>query len=224
MMRVPSWAVGMAARHSLQQHEVLWHFTASSGWREELPAYDYVILNLRKCTKGLPLLPRTASFSEAPPADPSAEWEPMKMADWALAKYLKAFLERIGADGGQEVFDSLDGRPLVPYQAAVRRGAWAGVWKTLSAAFRTQRAAYRRLLGGRCAPEIIEGAEARLLPLDAPQGALRLPHPYPAPEASDAIPIRCTFVHFHAAKHQEECPTALSLEDVYAPSASTMVR
>merc|ERR1712224_279217 len=180
-------------------------------------ALDYAVLNLRKCTKGLPLLPKKGIFAEPPASDPSDEWEPAVLSNFTLAAYLRAFLERLAFPGGEHLHDSLDGRLLVPYQAVVPRAVWAELWASLAGAFRTQRSAYRRLVGGRCAPEISECANPRFL--DKMTGELRKQSSSSEPKD---IPVRRTFVHFAPEKFRDRCGSgAAVLEDVYEPPYNT---
>jgi hypothetical protein len=221
MFRVPAWAMSMAASHHLRQHDVLWRYKEHPQWHQVMQAFDYVVLNLRKCTNGLPLIPKTATFAEVPASDPSNEWEPAVLIDFTLAAYLRAFLERLGLPGGEHFHDSLDGRLLVPYQAAVPRAVWAELWASLTRAFRTQRAAYRRLVGGRCAPEVSEGASPRFLSPDKVTAGLSKRSSSPQ---SKSIPVQRTFVHFAPQGLRDRCGSGASvLEDVYDPPYSALI-
>lgn len=110
----------------------------------------YVVLCLRKCTKGPPLLPSSS--------DPDG-WVQAERDGFNLTSYLRAFLAHVGAN--EEVYDVYNGQPLVPYQAALRRDAWENAWAAIGAQFKEQRAAYRWMFGGNCGPEISESKEPR---------------------------------------------------------------
>jgi hypothetical protein len=128
---------------------------------------EYVVLSLRKCTRGLPLLPkeswRPAVDEVDMPActDPNVNWYPIASEEFTLANYLKKFLQCIGVD--VPIYDQMDGAHLVPYQAIVRRDEWSKAWNMLSGPFKQQRTAYRRFVGGRCAPEIVAGTTPRFV-------------------------------------------------------------
>lgn len=110
----------------------------------------YVVLCLRKCTKGPPLLPSSS--------DPDG-WVQAERDGFNLTSYLRAFLAHVGAS--EEVYDAYNGQLLVPYQAALRRDAWERGWAAIGTQFKEQRAAYRWMFGGNCGPEISESKEPR---------------------------------------------------------------
>lgn len=70
-----------------------------------------------------------------------------------MPKFLRAFLSRLGCND-IPIYDSLDGRYLVPFQAAVCRKDWERAWSILEAPFRVQRSHYRKSLGVKQAPEL----------------------------------------------------------------------
>jgi len=122
----------------------------SPMWRKARDDSQYVLISLRKCSHGGPLLPCTS-----PPVAVSV-WEQTDThgrSRMPVAEYLREFLKRVGVSG-VTVHDSLDGQYLVPYQAAIRRGEWDRAWKTLEEPYKAQRAAYRWLFGGSSAPEL----------------------------------------------------------------------
>ena len=63
-----------------------------------------------------------------------------------------------------QVFNSLDGRPLVPYQAALLRSSWQPLRLAFTEAFSLQKTAYRRANGGTTAPNVHEDVRPRFLP------------------------------------------------------------
>lgn len=63
-----------------------------------------------------------------------------------------------------QVFNSLDGRQLVPYQAALLRSNWSQVRLAFIEAFFLQKTAYRRANGGTTAPNVHEDVRPRFLP------------------------------------------------------------
>lgn len=64
-----------------------------------------------------------------------------------FSQYLEQFLEYLLGEQ-IDVFSSLDGRQLVPYQAAVLRQKWSRIRMVFSDAFSLQKTAYRRANGG----------------------------------------------------------------------------
>lgn len=185
LKRVPTWALALGGAHYLDWQSLKWmaRYRASMVYREATEgAESYIIVRLRKYVKGPPLLPSS---------EPGMDWEPAQLEAFTLPVYLRTFLARLGVD--VEVYGTLDGRRLVPYQAVVRRGAWERAWALMEGPFLSQKAAYRRLLGGTTAPELKLGVDPRFVPL-APASAA------PAAKATSSrsmrLPVRSTFVHF----------------------------
>lgn len=80
-----------------------------------------------------------------------------------FSQYLEIFLEYLLGER-IDVFSSLDGRQLVPYQAAVLRQQWSRIRTVFSDAFSLQKTAYRRANGGTTAPNVHEDVKPRFLP------------------------------------------------------------
>lgn len=92
------------------------------------------------------------------------------------------------------VFSSLDGRQLVPYQAAVLRQQWLRIRTIFSDAFSLQKTAYRRANGGTTAPNVHEDVKPRFVPqhsLDA-SAVERCCLPQEAPQHK--VVVRRTFL------------------------------
>jgi len=68
-------------------------------------------------------------------------------------------LDRLNIDA--EVLDSLDGRKLAPYQAAMRRDDWQKIQDQVADILVSQRQAYRRMFRGSGSPAILEAQEPR---------------------------------------------------------------
>lgn len=120
----------------------------------------YMVLALRRCKKGPPLLPRRGDLACGTPHDDACAghgcrcalgWEQATMH--GLPGYLRELLVRLNLHD-VPVFDRLHGRRLARYQAVLRRTDWERAWRIIEGPFRDQRAAYRRLFGGAVAPEI----------------------------------------------------------------------
>mmetsp|Transcript_59435 Transcript_59435/g.137329 ORF Transcript_59435/g.137329 Transcript_59435/m.137329 type:complete len:441 (+) Transcript_59435:36-1358(+) len=155
--RVPAWALDkmpnaadfvaqwVAAFRGSRLCAVL---EAEEGLRE------YMVLALRKCERGPPLMP--VSFEED-------TWAPCDREFFSVSQYLQMFAEKAGVD--LLVYDSMDGQHVVPYQAVVSRAGWHQAEAQFMDYFRLQRAAYRRIFGGSAAPVIKADVEARFVPV-----------------------------------------------------------
>lgn len=185
-LRVPDWLVSMQARVYHLQHNALWKFSESKEYREVIESLDYVVLSLRKCMKGHPLLPSGPISEKISVATPSDCWEQPSWENFTLAAYLTTFLRSLGVEDVQ-LYDRLDGRDLVWYQAAVLRGAWWRACAVLAEPLRLHGIAYRRMLGGRHAPELSEGRVPRFKHV---QTSSANEHP------DMVLPVFKTFVHF----------------------------
>ena len=106
-----------------------------------------------------------------------------------FSEYLELFLEALGEK--IDVFNTLDGRQLVPYQAAVLQRQWSSVRFMFGEAFSLQKTAYRRANGGTTAPNVHEDVKPRFLP--QPPGAQSLPEET-RPPATHKIVVRRTFL------------------------------
>jgi hypothetical protein len=155
------------------------------------PDSTYVVLSLRKCTRGVPLLPLHKDACEECPE----EWEQLKQVV-PLPEYLRELLRRLEIRD-VEVFDSLDGGKVVPYQAVVQQRAWERAWLCLEAPWGCMRVAYRRKLGGGHAPKLEVGTEPKYVKLspDAPAETVESSDDEEVHGAS-GVPVRGTFVHY----------------------------
>jgi hypothetical protein len=130
----------------------------------------YIVIMLKRCANGPPLLPMERNGS--------LEWVAFE-GDFSCATYLKKLLERLkGDDWSSLILDDLNDQPLVWYQATVAEDNWRFVWDALLKPFSEQRRAYRGLYKTKKAPEIFFGVEARFqadveaqLQTDAPASA-----------------------------------------------------
>jgi len=105
-----------------------------------------------------------------------------------LAEYIQELLVLIGSSHVR-VHDSLDGRPVVHYQAVVSVADWESVESQLEIVMNVQRAYYRRTYGGTQAPSLKIDVDARHYFEDTAPKQLSKPF-------SQEIPVRGTFVHF----------------------------
>lgn len=144
----------------------------------------YVVVSIRKCDRGVAMLPELRGSPEIVQA--CAEWTPWSDPKRPFSLYLQDFLACIG-QSDVPVYGSLDGRPLVSYQAVVRRCDWERIGDTTMTSFRAQRSAYRRLHGGKATPCLSLSLEPRFQVESMDRSRL---------ESRQAIPVRGTFVHF----------------------------
>lgn len=223
LKRVPGWATAKIAQLYMRQHEWIGRFQASPGYAEyvkpalevELPE-GYIVVNLRKVSKVSPLLPTRQLKDIDLQADPVENWTPATSDGFTLAAYLRSFLSAMDVD--LEAHDSIDGRKLVNYQAAVRRDEWEHAWQLLEAPFKAQGSAYRRLFGGRRAPELTVSTDPRFVGSAAVKASGSPTLTCDPPPGLGSIPVKHTFVHFGGAQPSPRCNggTATTLEDLEA--------
>lgn len=194
---VPSWALSKLVRHFSTKHAWVPAFRASPHWRLALEDPNgFVVLSIRKCPRGPPLLPKLTMLEDTPDRDPklcALESDPSHWVaaprDFELPSYLMEFFARLGVT--VVLHQSWDGLRLIHYQAAVQRKLWLEVWPAVDAAWKVQRAAYRRLHGGTCAPEIAAGLVAKFVP-----NTFVPPVTTGEREGAKRIPVVRTFLHF----------------------------
>jgi len=145
--------------------------------------------------------------------NPSDEWSPVDFDVFTLADYLRSFLRMLGIDA-VDVYDVLDGRQLVPYQATMQRRAWARASVAMEGPFSVHRTVYRRMFGGKHAPEVAEGKEPRFRSWESSgedwQSGL---------QRQSSIPVVRTFVHFSESSADFKIGVASTLEDLQSGHA-----
>lgn len=87
-------------------------------------------------------------------------FEPRKK--FCFAEYLRQFLERLGHQ--VPIYDTLDGKTLVPYQCVMVRESWMELRRDVLAALKLQKMAYRFRHGGTTAPSLVEDVCPRVTP------------------------------------------------------------
>ena len=157
----------------------------------------YIILAIQSWQRGPPFLPTI----DVKPTVTIAAGAQLGLTSWSrfrpsgekflFSEYLLLFLEALGER--IEVFDSFDGRQLVPYQAAVLRHEWSRVSFAFSEAFSLQKTAYRRANGGTTAPNVHEDVKPRFLP-QGPRASISLPDPHETRVPQHKIVVRRTFL------------------------------
>ncbi|CAE7299201.1 unnamed protein product [Symbiodinium natans] len=134
----------------------------------------YMVLSLRTCPQGRPLLPCTSPdymlgaedssvvLLDLPIGSPESLYPAWfrPMGEFNFPNFLQLFLVSIGCPEVQ-VFNTMDGALLVPYQAVVQRSQWEQVASRFDAAWKVHKTAYRKLNSSKHAPTISEGRSPR---------------------------------------------------------------
>jgi hypothetical protein len=117
----------------------------------------YVVVEVRGCEKGPPLLPKRS-------LDSDERWSPPEDRYQHFANYLVQcmwFLHE--EDWSDRILPHIKGENLVRYQAAVREKEWRMLWEALLKPFADQRVAYRGVHKCRKAPDVFFGVNARFV-------------------------------------------------------------
>jgi len=126
---------------------------------------QYVVLSLKACSRGFPMLPagpvveQLGAVGSVLLPDGQA-WVQPPACEKGFPKFLQLFLDAIGC-GHVQVFDNLDGRPLMCWQAVVLRKDWELVSPIFEESWKCGRAAYRKLYKTKAAPCVSVVAEPR---------------------------------------------------------------
>lgn len=126
----------------------------------------YVLLAIRSFNRGPPMLPQAEPDTQSISI---AAGEELGFPHWArfrnggrqfrFAEYLRRFLEKLGHV--VEIYETMEGRELVPYQCVLVRSQWEEVREPCLQLLNVQKAAYRRANGGKTSPSLIEDAPPR---------------------------------------------------------------
>lgn len=167
LTRVPRWALPRAALMSFKhQFGSIDDYQNSFGFKQATEgAGRYIVVGIRRCSKGPPLLPRRRC--DASDITISTEWMEAEKGGvrFGLPEYLRTFLKRLGVTD-IPIYNRLHGRQIVRYQAVVQAQDWERAWSILETPFRTQRAAYRHTYGGSNAPDITMDMEPKFVAPD----------------------------------------------------------
>lgn len=155
----------------------------------------YVVVTLRRCERGPPLLP----CSDVGPLETGHALEWVQAQRYELPMYLRRFLRRIGVND-VEVYDRLDGRGLMPYQAVLEQKSWDRAWALLIGYWGKMQAAYRHTLGGVNAPQLRAGMAPRFTPLPE---VVQVSRPKPQ-EAVVEVSVNKTFLHFKGSEGEAD--------------------
>jgi len=131
---------------------------------QEMRAIDanlYICLAMRNYNRGPPMIPDKSGSTDIR-ASNLCSWTRFQTGPdgkFRFAPYLKCFIEQLGHS--LPIYDTLDGKALVPYQCMMLRQQWEAVRDHVIRAMTLQRAAYRRANGGSRAPSLAEDAVVR---------------------------------------------------------------
>jgi hypothetical protein len=117
----------------------------------------YVIVEVRGCEKGPPLVPKRI-------VDGEERWGPPEDRYQHFAHYLVLLMRLLRQeDWSDRILPHMKGESLVRYQAAVREKEWRKLWEALLKPFAEQRVAYRGVHKCRKAPDVYFGVNARFV-------------------------------------------------------------
>ena len=137
----------------------------------KLDEQAYVALTIQSWQRGFPFLPCKGyeptvkiAAGEALGLTGWTRFSPSMVGDekFRFSKYLQLFLDKLGMH--VKVFDTLDGRLLVPYQSVVLREEWMQIRSRFLEAFSLQKTAYRHANGGTTAPNVHDNSKPRFVP------------------------------------------------------------
>eukprot|EP00931_Biecheleriopsis_adriatica_P007884 TRINITY_DN10912_c0_g4_i1.p1 TRINITY_DN10912_c0_g4~~TRINITY_DN10912_c0_g4_i1.p1 ORF type:complete len:459 (-),score=69.51 TRINITY_DN10912_c0_g4_i1:120-1496(-) len=201
----PSWATPHFTKLVQLQKKNFLHYlqTAEMQTLRTLDSNYYVILNIRGCNRGLPLLPLEESdlkslekeehVTISDESGAPMHWIRWQGSEFTLMSYMRSFLKKFKID--IPVFDEMEKKKLVPYQVVVPRSHWAEKKEAVLKAFNLQKKAYRRMNG--TSPKIGEAAEVRFQnegkPL--PKGCAIF-----SPANTGAFTVRKTFLELDGEK------------------------
>ena len=156
----------------------------------------YVVLALRKCSGGPPFLPKTTA-AVCDNLLCRENWHQMPYAEFTFPLYLRTFFRMVNL-GDYEVFESLNGRSLVPYQAVMKRADWTQCKDDFLAMFNVAGRVYRQAFR-KDKPQIMETAQPREKYIDAqdpPYEPKRGKQPFRGTDADGGMYITHTRTQF----------------------------
>lgn len=136
----------------------------------DLDANFYIILSLRNFNRGPPMLPADSQDSVSMSISGGdlglCCWTDYRMegTKFCFSEYLRCFLKKLSLTA--DIWDSLDGRRLVPYQCVMQRTEWDQIKDSVRPALTLQKTAYRRARGGTTAPSLQEDVMPRFVTSD----------------------------------------------------------
>ncbi|CAK9054905.1 Voltage-dependent T-type calcium channel subunit alpha-1H [Durusdinium trenchii] len=137
----------------------------------------YLVLALKKCASGSPLL---LQHLEATVRNFN-DWTRLSYEEFELTKYLQSLMDVINVN--LRASCELDGRTLVPYMCAVPRKGWNENFAYIQGWLKMAGLAYKIHMGASCGPKIVEAATTRFV--DPRPGPQPTPAASPQLDASD---------------------------------------
>lgn len=197
---VPDWMIMRLFRHfgHYLYQNALWEI-AASVYSPILEEQCGVVVGLKKCCRGLPLVPWRNQEEKGLEEEEFRWLLPDDPESFTLTTYLQHILKVRGLDASV-IFDSLDGRRVVYWQAVVRKAVWSQLWCTLEPIFKQLSTAYRKHYGCTGAPFIRAGVSPRFRSEPVEFARLRYGAAGCSSEESP-LPVKNTFVHFA----EDEC-------------------
>jgi hypothetical protein len=120
----------------------------------------YVVIEVRGCAQGQPLLPI---------ADGDKSWSPPEDRYQQFADYLVQCMWLLyQQDWTARILPHIEGKNLARYQAAVREEDWRTLWDALLKPFAEMRLVYRGVYKCRRAPDLFFGVNARFVHTNYP--------------------------------------------------------
>eukprot|EP00929_Paragymnodinium_shiwhaense_P018949 TRINITY_DN13075_c0_g1_i2.p1 TRINITY_DN13075_c0_g1~~TRINITY_DN13075_c0_g1_i2.p1 ORF type:complete len:394 (-),score=65.14 TRINITY_DN13075_c0_g1_i2:398-1579(-) len=128
----------------------------------DIAAGFYTVVTLRGCCRGPPLLPHLERSQTTTEKEIGGYyWEaPQKGGCLPFSTVLLHLLKTCGSNA--QVFTSMYGQRLVPYQVAVLTSSWMDVEAPLQQLWTAQCSAYRFVRGGSGAPKLAADLKARI--------------------------------------------------------------
>eukprot|EP00405_Crypthecodinium_cohnii_P020571 CAMPEP_0206468426 /NCGR_PEP_ID=MMETSP0324_2-20121206/29617_1 /ASSEMBLY_ACC=CAM_ASM_000836 /TAXON_ID=2866 /ORGANISM="Crypthecodinium cohnii, Strain Seligo" /LENGTH=401 /DNA_ID=CAMNT_0053941871 /DNA_START=35 /DNA_END=1240 /DNA_ORIENTATION=- len=167
----------------------------------------FIVMTIRKCCRGPPLLPVAPQGNLETMSEEwldALTWDVYEdPSEFTLPLYMRYLLACFGKKE-IEIFDQLDGRHLLFYQAAARRSDWLEIWGIWQLFVRRHSSAYRRKLGGSGAPGFQGDVPPRFgtsVQPRIPESTTSASTPQEEEEQEEypwtwGLPIKNTFVHF----------------------------
>eukprot|EP00931_Biecheleriopsis_adriatica_P110165 TRINITY_DN8442_c0_g3_i1.p1 TRINITY_DN8442_c0_g3~~TRINITY_DN8442_c0_g3_i1.p1 ORF type:complete len:234 (+),score=26.43 TRINITY_DN8442_c0_g3_i1:536-1237(+) len=130
-------------------------FSIPDSVYEEAANAGFMVLRMRKVSRGRPLVPTCSSCttpSSTQTVVAGTAWETSNGA-FMLHIYLQALLQFCNKDPNV-IFSTLDGKRVASFQAVVQRSSWPGLWDVLEPLLGQHKSAYRLKYGGSGAPSL----------------------------------------------------------------------
>lgn len=161
----PIWAAQQLLQCAQQNASLQrMHLTAMPSESMKSAGEDfYIILSLKACQHGFPLIPATQDQLENDVPSVFLDggwWTQPTLQHPTFSSILQLFLSSIGLADVQ-LFSTLLGKELVPWQVAVARKTWESVLSEFEPAWKKAGSAYRKLFKTKAVPHIAQNGKPR---------------------------------------------------------------